>query len=196
MTKKCHLGGKIKVPEVHFCSFPFQTHNSYLVMKITSPFQALRRPKPTEQVSACSHLTKDAQTAAACWPTRSPSDAGPNRHPPHSHPPMWYDNAWEAWFIYLFIWGGEVSPGDNAHSKACLFFFNFLFYIRVQLINHAVIVSGAQQSDSAIHIHVSILPQTPLPSRLPHNIEQSSLCYTVGTCWLSILHMVVYICQS
>ena len=29
-----------------------------------------------------------------------------------------------------------------------------------------MIVSGAQQSDSAIHIHVSILPQTPLLSRL------------------------------
>ena len=32
------------------------------------------------------------------------------------------------------------------------------------------------------------LPQTPLPSRLLHNIEQSSLCYTVGPCWLSILN--------
>ena len=36
-----------------------------------------------------------------------------------------------------------------------------------------MIVSGAQQNDTAIHIHVSILPQTPLPSRLPHNIEQN-----------------------
>ena len=35
----------------------------------------------------------------------------------------------------------------------------------------------AQQSDSATHIHVSILPQSLLPSRLPHNIEQSSLWY-------------------
>ena len=34
--------------------------------------------------------------------------------------------------------------------------------------------------DSAIHIHVSILPKTLLPSRLPHNIEQSSLYYTEG----------------
>ena len=29
-------------------------------------------------------------------------------------------------------------------------------------------------------------PQTSLPSRLPRNIEQSSLSYTVGPCWLSI----------
>ena len=34
-----------------------------------------------------------------------------------------------------------------------------------------------------MHIHVSILPQTPLPSRLRHGIEQTSLCYTVGPCW-------------
>ena len=29
-------------------------------------------------------------------------------------------------------------------------------------------------------LHVSILSPAPLPPRLPHNIEQSSLCYTVG----------------
>ena len=38
-----------------------------------------------------------------------------------------------------------------------------------------MIVSGGQGRDSALNIHVSILPQTSLPSRLPHNIEQSSL---------------------
>ena len=40
-------------------------------------------------------------------------------------------------------------------------------------------------------MHVSILPQTPLPLpfRLSHNVEQSSLCYTVGPCWLSILNI-------
>ena len=42
-------------------------------------------------------------------------------------------------------------------------------------------------------MYVAILPQTPLPSRLPHNIEQSSLCYTnqAGPCWLSILNIAV-----
>ena len=39
-------------------------------------------------------------------------------------------------------------------------------------------------------------PQTPLPPRLPHNIEQSSLCYTVGPCWLSILNRAVCTCPS
>ena len=40
-------------------------------------------------------------------------------------------------------------------------------------------------------MHVPTLPQNPLTSRLPHNIEQSSLCYRVGSCWLSILNIAV-----
>ena len=44
---------------------------------------------------------------------------------------------------------------------------------------------------SAVHIHVSILPQTPLPSRLPRDTEQCSLSYTVGPCWLTILNTAV-----
>ena len=38
-------------------------------------------------------------------------------------------------------------------------FFNFSFYIREKLINNVVLVSGEHQSDSATHIHVSILFQ-------------------------------------
>ena len=45
----------------------------------------------------------------------------------------------------------------------------------------------------SVHIRVSVLPQTPLPSRLPHNIEQGSLCYTVGPCWLTVLNIAVCI---
>ena len=60
-----------------------------------------------------------------------------------------------------------------------------------QLTNNVVIVLGEQQRDSAVHIHVSILPQTPLPSRLPHSIEQSSMFYTIDPCWLSILNIAV-----
>ena len=36
---------------------------------------------------------------------------------------------------------------------------NFLFRIRVYPVNNVVVVSGEQWRDSAIHIHVSILPQ-------------------------------------
>ena len=50
------------------------------------------------------------------------------------------------------------------------FISNFLtpksFYIGVQMINNVLVVSGEQRKDSAIHMHVSILPQAPLSSRL------------------------------
>ena len=46
--------------------------------------------------------------------------------------------------------------------------------------------SGEQWSASAVHKHVSILSPRP-PSRLPHNIEQRSLSYTVGPRQLSLL---------
>ena len=44
-----------------------------------------------------------------------------------------------------------------------------------------MIVSGGQQRDSAICIHVSILIHTPLPPRVPHNTEQRSLLYCKNT---------------
>ena len=64
---------------------------------------------------------------------------------------------------------------------------NFMFILECRQL----IVSGGQQRDSAIQIHVSIFPQTPLPSRMPHNVEQSSPCHTVVHCWLSILNTAV-----
>ena len=55
-----------------------------------------------------------------------------------------------------------------------------------------MIVSGVQQSDSVIHVHISILFQILFPFSLLHNIEQSSLCYTAGPCWLSILFIYLF----
>ena len=60
------------------------------------------------------------------------------------------------------------------------------------MINNAVLVLGVQQSDSFIHIHVSILFQILFPFKLLQNIKQSSLCYSVGPCWLSILFFIFY----
>ena len=59
-----------------------------------------------------------------------------------------------------------------------VFFFNFLFCIGVYPVNNVVIILGEQRRNSAIHVHASILPQTPLPCRLPHNIEQSPVLYS------------------
>ena len=90
------------------------------------------------------------------------------------------------WIVYSFN-----------HTVAKVFlekpsFLNFLFYTGAQPINNVVIVSGGQQRGSAIHIHGSILPQTPLPPKLPQNTEKSSLYYTVGACWLCILNIAVH----
>ena len=63
-----------------------------------------------------------------------------------------------------------------------------------QLANNVVIVSHEQWRDSAIRIHVPFLPQGLLPSQMPHNMEQSSMCCTAGPCWLSILKIAVYTC--
>ena len=52
-------------------------------------------------------------------------------------------------------------------------------------------VSGEQWRSPAIHAHISILPQINFSSGLPHHVEQSSMCYTVGPCWLFILNIVV-----
>ena len=67
---------------------------------------------------------------------------------------------------------------------------NFLFCIGVQLINN-VIVSGEQQGDSAKHVLVSILPQTPSHpgchitlSRVPSAMRQVFAGYAFIACVL------------
>ena len=54
-----------------------------------------------------------------------------------------------------------------------------------------MLVSGVQQSDAVIQY---ILFQILFPYRLLQDNEHSSLYYTVGPCWLSILYVVVCIC--
>ena len=59
-----------------------------------------------------------------------------------------------------------------------------------------MLVSGVQQSDLVIHIHIFLLFQILFPHKLLQNIEYSFLRYTIDPCWLSALHVVVCICQS
>ena len=64
------------------------------------------------------------------------------------------------------------------------FFLNLIFCIRVKPINNVVMVLGTQRRDSAIHTHMHPFSRKPpLPPRLQHNVEQISLCYTVGPCF-------------
>ena len=44
------------------------------------------------------------------------------------------------------------------------------------------------------HTHTHTLYQILFPYRLLQNTEYSSLCCTVGPCWLSSLYVVVCIC--
>ena len=84
-----------------------------------------------------------------------------------------------------------IAFSDLIFTPRLFLFLLFIYLILIKLFilywtmanKNIVIVSGEQRRDSAIHIHVSIPHQTPLPSRVPHNIEQSSLCYTVDPCW-------------
>ena len=48
-----------------------------------------------------------------------------------------------------------------------------------------MLVSGIQQTDSVLYIY--LLFQICFPFRLLYNIEQGSLCYTVGPWWLYIV---------
>ena len=54
--------------------------------------------------------------------------------------------------------------------------------------------SDVQQIGSVIRVQESIAFQILLPFRLLQNIGQSSLCYTVGPCQLSILLINVALC--
>ena len=63
----------------------------------------------------------------------------------------------------------------------------------IYMTNNVVSVSGVQQSFSIIHIPVPILFQILFPLRLLLKTEQSSLCYTADSYWLSILNTVVCI---
>ena len=73
---------------------------------------------------------------------------------------------------------------------------SFSSLIGVQLLYNVVLVSAVQQSESAIHIHISPSFWISFPFRSPQTTEQSSLYYTFCSHQLPILYTVVYICQS
>ena len=71
---------------------------------------------------------------------------------------------------------GVLTTGPPGKSPFSPHFEGFLslslfFLIEVQLIYNVVLVSGIQQSDSVIHIHIPILFQILFPFRLLQNIE-------------------------
>ena len=71
-----------------------------------------------------------------------------------------------------------------------------IIFIGVQLPHSVVLVSGVQQSESVIYIHIPAFFQILFPQRSLQSIEQSSLCFTVGPYQLSVLYIVVCIYAS
>ena len=94
----------------------------------------------------------------------------------------------------LPAWPSDVSPLTFLRSDTTQSAFYLLSFNEVQLIYKVVLVSGVQQSDSVIHSHVHththILFQILFHYRLLQDIEDSSLCYTVGPC----LFYIQYVC--
>ena len=92
-----------------------------------------------------------------------------------------YFSKWEVLYMLVFLklhWDVMTITFKNVDFPTLMeknIFLTFNFVLGVWPTNNVVTVSGEQQRDSATHIHVSILPQTPLPSRMPHNTEQSSM---------------------
>ena len=92
-----------------------------------------------------------------------------------------YFSKWEVLYMLVFLklhWDVMTITCKNVDFPTLMeknIFLTFNFVLGVWPTNNVVTVSGEQQRDSATHIHVSILPQTPLPSRMPHNTEQSPM---------------------
>ena len=88
-------------------------------------------------------------------------------------------------FVYLCAY---LDVTINWFISYC---FNFLIYIGLSPINNIVIVSGGQQRDST-NTYMWIHSRSNTPHiHTAQSIGQSSLCYTVGPCWLSILNTAV-----
>ena len=73
-------------------------------------------------------------------------------------------------------------------------FFFFLNFIGLQLIYNVVLVSGIQQSDSVIHIHIVILYQILFSYRY-HRIEfpvlySRSLLVISGLCLIKVVYQI------
>ena len=70
-------------------------------------------------------------------------------------------------------------------------FFLLLFKIEVHLVYSVVNVFRCT-AVIQLYFYISILFQILFPCRLLQNIKYSSLYYTVGPCWLSVIYSSVY----
>ena len=78
----------------------------------------------------------------------------------------------------------------------CEWVVRYLGYFRVRAMDHLKVRTYGKR-DYIIYIYIYIYIHIPFqilfPYRLLQNIEYSSLCSTVGTCWISVLYIVVVV---
>ena len=118
---------------------------------------------PRSILTSGTHVVMPTAGSAEKWP------------PSRSSPPLRADRKGDKYPSFLgpryndasvFSTLADGFPGDPGSSNPqwwlsweyTFLFLNFISYIGVQSTNNVVIISGGQQRDSAIHIHVSILP--------------------------------------
>ena len=77
--------------------------------------------------------------------------------------------------------------------KTMIFFFcMYMFFLNFHVIlGYSWLTVVIFRCTAKSVIHVSILFQIVFPLRLLWSIEQSSPCYSVGSCWLSLLNIAV-----
>ena len=80
------------------------------------------------------------------------------------------------------LWGRTESDSEATQQQ------------QQQLTYNVVLVLGVQQSESVVHMHICMLLKVLFPYRSLQSTEQSSLCYTEGPYWFSVLYIVM--CQS
>ena len=85
-------------------------------------------------------------------------------------------------------WRGSIRTSMSCFKKKKI--------IKVELLYNVVLVSAAQQSESAICTHMSTLFWISFPFRSPPNAEESSRCCPVCSYSSCILYTAMYICQS
>ena len=100
------------------------------------------------------------------------------------------------------------QPRHGVHLKwpkchSFFFFFKSSFYFILEytwfIMCSLQVYSKVIQLCIYMHLfffYASILFQMLFPFRLSQNTVHSSLCYTGGPCWLSILYIVVSICET
>ena len=71
-----------------------------------------------------------------------------------------------------------------------------LLYFQIFLLKYSwfTMLCCFQVYSKVIKLYLYIFFQTFFPYKLLQNVEYSSLCYTIGPCWLSILYIVVCLC--